>query len=82
MTWLPWLSGSRAAPAPGPTVDLDLVALELSQRLGVLVSCSQVEDQVFAEISLTGQTLASLPHEKIVNRLERQLERAASLIKL
>jgi len=78
---LPWLSGSPS-PAAGPTLDLDAIALALTQRLGVLVSCSQVDGQVFAEIVLAGQTSVSLPEEKIVNRLERQLERAASLIKL
>jgi hypothetical protein len=76
------LAGSpRTAPIPTP-VDLDVIALALSSRLGVLVTCTRVDDAVEAEISLTGQAPASLPTDKIINRLERQLERAASLIKL
>jgi hypothetical protein len=78
------LAGSpRTAPSPTP-VDLDAIAIELTNRLGVLVVCTHLGEAnlVEAEILLTGQAFASLPQDKIINRLERQLQRAAALIRL
>lgn len=82
MVWT-WLSGRPKSSGGGtPTVDLDAIALALTQRLGVLVSCSLVDDEVVAEIVLRANTDASRPEPQIINRLERFLQRAAALIRL
>jgi hypothetical protein len=75
LSWLRWLDGSPPRNAPG--TNLGVIKLQLEQRLGLPVELRIEDDLVVAEVVLTGMAATSLSVEKIVNRLERQIRRAA-----